>query len=72
MKKLMMAVLAGFLSITVAGAYAGESKGDDKKSDTGTVYLLRLPMEMDGRVTSPNKSRGIRGSFACRASGRNA
>jgi hypothetical protein len=35
MKKLIMAVLAGFLSLAVAGAYAGEAKGDDKKSDTG-------------------------------------
>jgi hypothetical protein len=35
MKKLMMAVLAGLLSVAVAGAYAGESKGDAMKSDTG-------------------------------------
>ena len=33
MKKLMIAVLAGFLSMAVS-AYAGESKGD-KKSETG-------------------------------------
>ena len=35
MRKLMMAVLAGFLSMAVAGAYAGEAKGDAMKSDTG-------------------------------------
>ena len=34
MKKLIIAVLAGFLSMSVA-AYAGESKGDMKKGDTG-------------------------------------
>lgn len=27
--------------------------------DTGTEYHLRLPIEMDGRVTSPNRSRGM-------------
>ena len=37
MTKLMMAVVAGLLSVAVAGAYAGEAKGDDKKSDTGTA-----------------------------------
>jgi hypothetical protein len=35
MKKLMMAVLAGFMSIAVAGAYAGEAKGDEMKSEKG-------------------------------------
>jgi hypothetical protein len=35
MKQLIVAVVAGFLSIAVAGAYAGESKGDAMKSDTG-------------------------------------
>ena len=34
MKKLMMALIAGFMSFAVAGAYAGEMK-DSKKSDTG-------------------------------------
>ena len=33
MKKIMMAVLAGMLSVVFAGAYAGESKGGDMKSD---------------------------------------
>jgi hypothetical protein len=27
--------------------------------ETGTVYHLRLPTEIDGRVTSPNRSRGM-------------
>jgi pentapeptide MXKDX repeat protein len=34
MKKLMMALLAGFVTFTFAGAYAVESKGDEMKSDT--------------------------------------
>ena len=34
MKKIIIAVLAGFLSMSV-GAYAGEMKDDMKKSDTG-------------------------------------
>ena len=50
MKKLMMAVLAGFLSITVAGAYAGESKGDDKKSDTGTAKSEKGMAKKDAAV----------------------
>ncbi len=28
-------------------------------SETGTVYHFRLPIEIDGRVTSPNRSRGM-------------
>lgn len=50
MKKLMMAVLAGFLSIAVAGAYAGESKGDDKKGDTGTVKSEKGMAKKDAAV----------------------
>jgi hypothetical protein len=34
MKKIMIAVLAGFISMSI-GAYAGEMKDDTKKSDTG-------------------------------------
>ena len=35
MKKLTMALVAGFLSVAFVGAYAGEAAGDMKKSDTG-------------------------------------
>ncbi len=37
MNKLIVALVAGFMSLAVAGAYAGEDmkKGDMKKSDTG-------------------------------------
>ena len=37
MNKLMVAVVAGLMSVAVAGAYAGEAKGDTKKSDTGVT-----------------------------------
>jgi hypothetical protein len=36
MKQVMMALLAGFVSLTFAAAYAADmSKGDEMKSDTG-------------------------------------
>jgi hypothetical protein len=36
MKKLIVALVAGFMSLAVAGAYAADDKkGDAKKSDTG-------------------------------------
>jgi hypothetical protein len=36
MKKLLIAFVAGFMSLAVAGAYAADDKkGDSKKSDTG-------------------------------------
>ena len=36
MKKLIIALVAGFMSLSVAGAYAADDKkGDAKKSDTG-------------------------------------
>jgi|SwirhisoilCB3_FD_contig_41_23443_length_313_multi_5_in_0_out_0_1 hypothetical protein len=35
MKKLMMALLAGFVSVMFSSAYAVEGKGDSMKSDTG-------------------------------------
>lgn len=37
MKKLLIALVAGFMSLSVAGAYAADDmkKGADKKSDTG-------------------------------------
>ena len=36
MKKIAIAVLAGFMSMSI-GAYAGEMKDDTKKSDAGTA-----------------------------------
>jgi hypothetical protein len=30
-----------------------------ESNETGTVYHFRLPSEIDGRVTSPNRSRGM-------------
>ena len=37
MKKLLIALVAGFMSLSLAGAYAADEmkKGADKKSDTG-------------------------------------
>lgn len=36
MKKLIAALMAGLFSVAVAGTvYAGEAKGDEKKSDSG-------------------------------------
>ena len=36
MKKLLIAFVAGFMSLSLAGAYAADDKkGADKKSDTG-------------------------------------
>ena len=35
MKKLLVAVFAAFLSMSVAGVYAGEATKDAKKSETG-------------------------------------
>ena len=37
MKKLIIALVAGFMSLAVAGAYAADDmkKGESKKSDTG-------------------------------------
>jgi hypothetical protein len=34
-----------------------------ENNDSGSVYHLRLPIEIDWRVTSPNKSRGMVLSF---------
>ena len=36
MKKLLIALVAGFMSLSLAGAYAADDKkGESKKSDTG-------------------------------------
>jgi hypothetical protein len=55
MKKLMMAVLAGFLSIAVAGAYAGEAAGDMKKSDTGMKKSEKGMAKKDDAMTKEEK-----------------
>lgn len=51
MKKLMMAVLAGFMSIAVAGANAGEMKGDMKKSDSGMAKSEKGTAKKDAAMT---------------------
>jgi hypothetical protein len=40
-------------------ATANNTIAECDSNDTGSVYHLRLPIETDGRVTSPNKSRGM-------------
>src|SRR5687767_13068700 len=53
---------------STAGMTAGASNGSATSSpiasecvkrDNGTVYHFRLPIDIDGRVTSPNRSRGM-------------
>ena len=50
MKKIIIAVLAGFLSTSI-GAYAGEMKDDTKKSDTGTAKSSK-GMDKKGEATA--------------------
>jgi hypothetical protein len=61
-------VHVGSSSANTDGITAGASKGSAISApsasecvnrESGTVYHLRLPMEIDGRVTSPNRSRGM-------------
>ena len=51
MKKLMIAIVAGIMSLAV-GAYAGESKGDTKKSDTG---MAKSEKGMDKKADAMSK-----------------
>jgi hypothetical protein len=55
MKQFIAAVVAGFLSVAVAGAYAGESKGDDKKSDTGMTKSEKGQSKADDKKGSKDK-----------------
>lgn len=55
MKKLMMAVLAASMSIAVGSAYAGEMKGDMKKSDTGTAKSEKGTAKKGEAVTKEEK-----------------
>jgi hypothetical protein len=57
MKKLIMAVLAGFLSMAV-GAYAGESKGDAMKSDTGMAKSEKGMAKKDAAKEDDKKKKG--------------
>ena len=41
------------------------ARAEWENSDNGSVYHLRLPIDTGGRVTSPNRSRGMGVSF-CR------
>ena len=54
MKKITMAVFAAFLSVAFAGAFAGESKGDMKKSDTG---MTKSEKGMDKKDDEKKKSK---------------
>jgi IMP dehydrogenase/GMP reductase len=58
MKKLMMALLAGFVSVMVAGAYAGESKGDEMKSDTGKAKSEKGMAKKDAMTKDDTKKKG--------------
>jgi hypothetical protein len=61
MKKLMIAVVAGLLSVAVAGAYAGESKGDAMKSDTGMAKSEKGTAKKDAATTKDDdKKKGKR------------
>jgi uncharacterized lipoprotein NlpE involved in copper resistance len=54
MKKLIVALVAGFMSLAVAGAYAAEDakKGDAMKSDTGAAKSDK------GAAKSADKAKG--------------
>jgi len=59
MKKMMMAVLAGLMSVAVAGAYAGEAKGDEKKSDTGMAKSEKgMAKKDDKKSDKEDKKKG--------------
>jgi len=60
MKKLMMAVLAGFMSVAAAGAYAGEAKGDAQKSDTGMAKSEKGMAKKDDKADK-KKDKGTKG-----------
>ena len=51
MKKMMTAVLAGLLSMAVAGVYAGESKGAMSKSDTAATKSEKGMAKKDSAMT---------------------
>ena len=51
MNKMMIAVVAGLMSLAV-GAYAGEMKGDMKKSDTG---MAKSEKGMDKKADAMSK-----------------
>jgi hypothetical protein len=57
MKKIMVAVVAGLLSCVFAGAYAGESKGDMKKSDTGMTKSEKGMAKKDEAMTDDEKKK---------------
>jgi hypothetical protein len=76
MKKLMMALVAGFMSVAVAGAYAGESKGMDKKGDKameksakgmdkkGDKAMEKSAKGMDKKDDKKGKGKGDKGEAA--------
>ena len=62
MKKLMMALLAGFISVTFAGAYAAEmSKGDEMKSDTGKAKSEKGMAKKDAMSKNKDDSKTKKG-----------
>jgi hypothetical protein len=60
MRKVMMALLAGFMSVAVAGAYAA-GKGDEKKSETG---MEKSAKGMDKKDDKKGKGKGDKGEAA--------
>ncbi len=55
MKKMMMVILAACMSIAVAGAYAGEAKGDMKKSESGMAKSEKGMAKKDEAMTKEEK-----------------
>lgn len=64
MKKLMIALVAGFMSVAVAGAYAGESMGDAKKSDTGKEKSAKGMAKKDAAQTKSGDKKKSKDSTA--------
>lgn len=56
MTKLMTAVVAGLMSVAVAGAYAAE-KGEAKKSDTGATKSEKGMAKKDAAATKDDEKK---------------
>jgi hypothetical protein len=64
MKKLMMALAAGILSVAFAGAYAGEAAGDMKKSDSGMKKSEKGMAKKDDAMTKEDDAAKKKGKKA--------
>ena len=61
MNKLIVAVVAGFMSLAVAGAYAADDmkKGDTKKSDSGMTKSEKgMAKSTDATTKDDDKKKG--------------